>query len=441
MEKLTILLLAGGDSDRFWPLGDKQSFPFLGKPLSYNHLAQLQKFGFEKIIVVVSQQNKDLFESLKRVFTDLDISLVVQSDNRGMAGAVISARKHIQGRRLIIRNGSDIYEDLLFSSVLNLIKDNPDGIICGIKEKEYFPGGYLSVDKDKVISIVEKPTSDKRPSDIVTIVFDYFKNSDSLLSAIDKQTSSGDDIFEKALDDLVKSNKNFRFLPYKGYWGYLKYPWHVLDVMGYYLQKVKGVRNKNVFIHKSAVISGNVFLDAGVKILENTKILGPVYIGKGTIIGQNCLIRESMVGENCVIGYSTEIARSYIGNNSWFHTNYIGDSIISSNVSLGAGTVFANLKLKENSIKSQVRGKLVDTGKVKLGAVIGSGVRIGINASIMPGVKIGKNSVVGPSVMLDRDVQDSKSCLLSKSNYVVAPNAQTIPENSRSSTLKHLKLS
>ncbi len=441
MNDLTVLLLAGGDSDRFWPLEDKHSLVFCGKPLAYHHLFQLRKFELREIVIVANNQNEALFKRLKYEFSDLNIKIILQTDLRGMAGAIVSAKEFIQGKKLLVRNGSDIYEDLLISSIIASIKKNPDGIIAGIRQKTYFPGGYLSVEDNKVVSIVEKPSPDEKPSDIVTIVFDYFKSSDVLLSAISKVKSTNDDIFEKALDLLIDDKLNFQFLAYKGYWGYLKFPWHTLNVMSYFLGRMKSFRRKNVSIHKSAVVSGDVFISDGVKVLENTKIIGPSYIGSGTIIGQNSLVRESMIGANCVVGYSSEIARSYIGETCWFHSNYIGDSVISSNVSMGAGTVVANLKLKENAINSVVNGNKTDTGKVKLGSMIGSGVRIGVNASIMPGIKIGKNSVVGPSVMLDKDLPDTKSCLLAKANYVIVPNAVTIPKESRSSTLEHLKIS
>lgn len=441
MKDLMVLILAGGDSDRFWPLGDKQSLSFLGKSFAYHHLSQLRKFGLTEITVVANKQNEALFERLKHEFSDLNINLLLQTDPRGMAGAIVSAKEFIQGKKLLIRNGSDIYEDLLISLLTAAIKKNPDGIIAGIKQKTYFPGGYLSISGDKVVSIVEKPHPDEKPSDIVTIGFDYFKSSDSLLSAISQVKSNRDDVFEKALDMLLKDKLAFQFLQYKGFWGYLKFPWHALNVMAYYLGKIKRQKGKNVSVHKSCVISGNVFMEDGVKILENSKILGPAYIGRGTIIGQNCLVRESMIGDNCVVGFSSEIARSYAGDNSWFHTNYVGDSVVSTNVSIGAGTVLANLKLREDAVKSLVNSNKVDTGKVKLGSMIGSNVRIGVNASVMPGIKIGKNSAVGPSVVLDKDLPDGKLCLLSKVNYIVKPNTAEKPAESRKSTLTHLKLS
>ena len=209
--------------------------------------------------------------------------------------------------------------------------------------------------------------------------------------------------------------------------------------MSYFLNKISDQKIKKGFIHKSAVISGNVYIEEGARILENTKIVGPTYIGQGTIIGQNCLVRESMIGANCVVGYSTEIARSYVAENCWFHTNYIGDSVISENVSMGAGTVLANYKLDETTINSFISKQKLDTGKVKLGSVIGKNVRIGVNCSIMPGIKIGENSLVGASIILDKDLPSNKYCVFSGSNYITKDNLVNLSKKTRNEVRGALK--
>lgn len=421
MKDLTVLILAGGDSDRFWPLADKHSLLFLGRSLAYHSISQLRKFGIQNIVVVANIANELLFKKIKDEFRNVNIDVTLQTDFRGMAGAIVSAQQYIKGRKLLVTSSADIYEDLLISSFIKTLKQNPDGIITGIRQDAYFPGGYLKVEKNKVISIVEKPSVENLPSNLVTIIFDYFRNSDLLLEAISEIKESGDDVFEKAIDLLIKKTE-FRLLSYRGFWGYLKFPWHTLNISTYFLHKLRGQKIKKASIHKSALINGDVFIENGVRILENTKIIGPSYIGAGTIIGQNCLVRESMIGANCVVGFSTEIARSYIADNCWFHTNYIGDSVISSNVGMGAGAVIANFKLNEGTINSFVKDQKINTDKVKLGSMIGSNVRIGVNSSIMPGIKIGKCSFVGAGVVLEKDLPNNKFCVMGNNNYEIKDN-------------------
>lgn len=410
MNNITVLLLAGGDSSRFWPLSDKNTLSFLGKPLSYFCLSQLNRFGFKNILIVVNQHNKEIFSRLKPQFPQMKIELINQTDQRGMAGAVISASKYLAGEKLLIISPSDIYEDILLDDFRKMLNNDPDGIIAGISSDKYFPGGYLSVENDKVMGIVEKPLETGVPSKIVNLVFHYIKNSNVLLDHLNKIKTKGNDLYEQTLDYLMRNDLSFRLLTYKGYWGYLKYPWHTLNLSSYFLSKITGKHINNVSIAESAITSGDVFCEDNVRILENAKILGPCYIGRGTIIGNSAIIRGSMIGSNCVVGYSTEITRSYVGDNCWFHSNYIGDSVISENVSLGAGTVLANLKLDETNINSRLLEKKIDTGKQKLGAMIGSSASLGVNCSVMPGIKIGQNSFLGAGVVLDRDLMQDKFC-------------------------------
>ena len=243
--------------------------------------------------------------------------------------------------------------------------------------------------------------------DIASIVFDYYSQGDSVIKAIEGVSSKGDDLYEKAKDSLISRGFVFKLITYTGYWGYLKYPWHVLDLTSYYLTGVKKNLN-NANIHPSAVIVGEVFMEDSVRILENVKILGPAFIGRGSIVGQNCLIRESMIGQNSVMGFSSEIARSYIGNNCWFHSNYIGDSTVLDNCAFGSGAVVANYRLDGKIIKSDIEGIMKESGRTKLGVAVGRNCRIGINVSLMPGVKIGSNTFIGSSMIVDKDIKDDK---------------------------------
>ena len=51
-----------------------------------------------------------------------------------------------------------------------------------------------------------------------------------------------------------------------------------------------------------------------------------------------------------------------------------------------------------------IRGKPVNTGRVKLGAILGDGVRTGVNTSIEAGVKIGIARTVPPGTVVTKDL-------------------------------------
>ena len=86
--------------------------------------------------------------------------------------------------------------------------------------------------------------------------------------------------------------------------------------------------------------------------------------------------------------------------------------MIEGDVSMGSGTVCANLLLDRGEIASMVRENRINTRRTKLVAPIGKNVRIGVNTSIMPGVKIGSDSMVGAGLVVNHDIpNDSKKLL------------------------------
>jgi NDP-sugar pyrophosphorylase family protein len=80
------------------------------------------------------------------------------------------------------------------------------------------------------------------------------------------------------------------------------------------------------------------------------------------------------------------------------HFAYIGDSILGKDVNLGAGTKLANLKIIPGSIMVAGEGKRYDTGRRKLGAIMGDRTETGCNSVTSPGTLIGPGGVVYPGV-------------------------------------------
>jgi NDP-sugar pyrophosphorylase family protein len=152
----------------------------------------------------------------------------------------------------------------------------------------------------------------------------------------------------------------------------------------------------------------NIFLDKGTVLEPSAIIKGPALIGKGCEIRQGAYLRGNVVvGDHCVIGHNTEIKSSILMNHTEAgHFNYIGDSIIGSYVNLGAGSRLANLEFRTPADKRDVlfprilmdvEGKEVNTGRSKLGAVLGDYAEIGCNAVLSPAVLLGKESWVYPN--------------------------------------------
>ena len=87
------------------------------------------------------------------------------------------------------------------------------------------------------------------------------------------------------------------------------------------------------------------------------------------------------------------------------HLSYIGDSILGEYSNLGAGTTTANLRHDGKNIKMSIKDKRVDTGRRKLGIIMGDRVKTGIGVSLLPGVKIDGGKWINEHDFITRDVK------------------------------------
>ncbi len=199
--------------------------------------------------------------------------------------------------------------------------------------------------------------------------------------------------------------------------GFVDYPWDIIRNNRAELEKDCGAFSTNkkkqgqaldgvhilnpqgVFLGKNATVKPGCVLDAGpgpiyigeeVEIMPNSVIIGPAYVGDGSTVMPGARLRAgSNIGPDCKVGgeISNSILHSYSNKQ---HDGFMGDSYLGSWVNIGAGTVTSNLKNTYGTVKVRLNKskKLVDTGMMFLGAVIGDHTKIGINSSLDAGTHI-----------------------------------------------------
>ncbi|NBV54030.1 MAG: hypothetical protein EBR83_11035 [Verrucomicrobia bacterium] len=158
--------------------------------------------------------------------------------------------------------------------------------------------------------------------------------------------------------------------------------------------------------HASLYVDGRLQVGKGTKILPGVVIEGDVIIGDHCKVGPNCYIRGSTaIGDKCHVGQAVEIKNSILlpGTNVG-HLSYLGDTILGEKVNLGAGTITSNLRHDGGAHRSPVEGRMVDTGRRKLGAIIGDGVHTGIHTSIYPGRKLWPKTSTLPGAIVAKDI-------------------------------------
>ena len=408
MQNPIFVILAGGIGKNFAPLvTNKTVFPFFGQPFIAHTLEMIRQAGASEAIVVCNKENRELIDSLSS--RQLNIQTVVQNEASGQADALMLVRSLVGERAMIVLNAVDMLDPQVLKK---FVKQAPHTYaqILGMRVKEYFLGGYLQINGERVTKVIEKPVQGQEPSDIANLFFHYFSKPQDLFALLEQeQAKNGDDVYERALDKLLQQQV-VNFFVYDSYWRKLKQAHHVLDITALFLElKLERKISRSAYIDKQASISGPVYVGERARILAGAVVVGPAYIGDDVVIGNHSLVRNSIVEAGSNIGFGSEIARSYIGPNCQLHHNFIGDSVLEAKVNPSYGTCTANLRFDGQPVICKLPGQKIATTKTKLGAIMAKGVFLGINCSILPGITLGENATAYPNSVISQAVGAGES--------------------------------
>lgn len=142
----------------------------------------------------------------------------------------------------------------------------------------------------------------------------------------------------------------------------------------------------------------NVWIARSAKVFDSAYIGGACIIGEETEVRQCAFIRgDALVGNHCVVGNSAELKNVIIFNNCEVpHYNYVGDSILGFHAHMGAGSITSNIKADRTNIVVKGEEKY-ETGRRKIGAILGDWVEVGCNAVLNPGTIVGQHSMIYPT--------------------------------------------
>ena len=145
-------------------------------------------------------------------------------------------------------------------------------------------------------------------------------------------------------------------------------------------------------------IGEDVWIAKDATVFTTAYIHGPCIIGHRTEVRQCAFIRGSaLVGDNCVVGNSTELKNVILFDNVQVpHYNYVGDSILGYKAHMGAGSITSNVKSDKLLVVIHNEGEEIETGRKKVGALIGDGVEVGCNSVLNPGTVVGRDSNIYP---------------------------------------------
>ncbi len=404
--KIQAVIMVAGKSTRCYPLTltrPKPLLPVANRTILEHNLSALEGLADEAILIIgymgdaIKSRIGDSFGSLK-------IKYVEQKEQRGTANAALQA-ENLARDRFILMNGDDIFSS---EDIKACIAHKYAVLAAEVQDPKQY--GVIDSKEGRLVQIEEKPSAPK--SNLVNPGFYLIDTSIFQLIKELKPSRRGEYEITDAINQFSKTNaisvvKASSWLP-------TSLPWDLLDSNAAMLAKLPKKRlprqlhknTRSATIEENVHISGAVEVGEGTLIKSGTYIEGPVLIGKNCTIGPNSYIRPgTTVGDGCKIGQAVEIKNSIIMNDTKVpHLSYIGDSVIGEHVNIGAGTLTANLRHDHASIKSAVAGSLIDSGRRKLGTIIGDGASIAVHTSIYPGRKIWPGKTTRPGEIVKEDL-------------------------------------
>ena len=187
-----------------------------------------------------------------------------------------------------------------------------------------------------------------------------------------------------------------------------EYPWEALEGISSFLVELGASlseeefekKGENIWIHKEANVAPTAFLN------------GPLIVCRGAEVRHCAFVRGSaLIGEDAVVGNSTELKNVILFDKVQVpHYNYVGDSILGYKSHMGAGAITSNVKSDKLLVTIHAEDGGIETGRKKIGAMLGDNVEIGCGSVLNPGSVIGRESNIYP-------LSNVRGCVNAKSIY------------------------
>lgn len=385
------VILAAGEGKRLRPFTEtmpKVMLPVANKPIIHHVVDALVENGITEIIIIVGYKKESIMQHFK-TYDNAKITFVTQDKQLGTAHALLHAENHIDDNFLVLP-GDNVISASSISKLIDQKKDYALIIKQFDKPSKY---GMVSISKNTLKNIIEKPTIIEENSFISTGIYKFPK---TIFQDIKTVTDKGEYKLTSVIQYLLTKEREIICVQAND-WLDVIYPWDLLSVNDSQLRKTVSTTNgtieKNVNIKGPVVIGENTIIHAG------SYIVGPVIIGNNCEIGPHaCIFPSTTIGNNTVIRSFSEIKNSIIMNDVKIRSN----AAISHSV-IGKGTTFyhgfSSLvgESKKHSDKECITIK-------DIGVMIAEDSSIKSHVVTYPGVIIGRHCLISSLKQIQQDI-------------------------------------
>lgn len=303
------IILHGGHGTRLRPLthtGPKQLLPIANKPMSQYCLESLIDAGISDIAIIIggtgSSKVQEYYGNGEKF--NAKITYINQDHPRGIAHAIQLCKEFVGRDKFVVFLGDNILKKNISNYVLKFKQSDAAAsiLLCEVNNPTQF--GIADVKDGVIKKIMEKP---KNPPTNLAVTGIYFLTP-IIFDIISRLKPSWRNEYEitDALQMLLQEGYKIIYSTVTDYWKDTGTPQDIIHANEVILNSMKpyfhGIKENNVSI------SGNIMIGEGTVIKNNTKIIGPV------IIGKQCIIDSASIGPNISIGDNSKLSNCSIRN-------------------------------------------------------------------------------------------------------------------------------
>lgn len=432
--KTAAVILAAGQGTRMRSSLPKVLHPLNGKPMLWHVMQPALDAGSEKPVVVIGNGAEQVKETL-----GADAAYyVLQTERLGTGHAAQHAEASLAGKVdqvMVMYGDMPCWKPETLQKIIQTQESNsgPMTMATIIVEDPRGFGRVVRNESGKVLSIVEEAqcTEDQKKIKELNVGL-YCFNADWLWDALRnvKLSPKGEYYLTDTVELAVKGGGQVLAIP-------INDPDEAIGVnTRVHLSEAEAVLRKriNTTLMEAGVTMtdpSHTYIEAGVKIGQDTVIRPNTWLKGDTVIGENCeigpatIITDSEIGNHTMIlssvldkakvenyveigpfarlrpgahladhvhmGNFGEIKNSYLAEGvKMGHFSYIGDTQVGRDVNIGCGTITCNYD-----------------GKKKNKTIIGDNSFIGSGTMLVAPLKIGEGSYTGAGSVVTHDVGDA----------------------------------
>lgn len=215
------IILAGGTGSRLHPLTkitNKHLLPVYNKPMIYYPLFTLKEAGVKEILIVSGRGHAGHFLELLGSGHDLGLHLTyeIQDKAGGIAEALSLAEDFVDGEKMIVVLGDNVFEDNLKSAVDSYKKQDKGAQVLLKKVKNPRAYGVAEVANGKIKNIIEKP---KDPKSDLAVCGLYMYDSQVFKVIKGLSPSKRNELEITDVNNYYLKQGSLSFSTLKGFWG------------------------------------------------------------------------------------------------------------------------------------------------------------------------------------------------------------------------------